>query len=1179
MPEAAAAPVDTSKLSLEPAPQRIAYAREVRFGIVMYGGVSLAIYINGVANELFELACATPKVDGDVPEPNSTRAVYARLARLLRNPDLRLAYSAHLANPALPDPFEQPALADGGERVRFVIDVISGTSAGGINGVFLAKALANGQAFSALKEMWIQEGDIDLLLNDETSYEGIPFAKTGEPPKSLLNSDRMYLKLLGAMETMERMPPTTSPIGGGESALSDELDLYVTTTDIRGAVVPLRLFDKVVYEKRHKQVYHFQYGAAGGNALDNDFDNANTTFLAFAARCTSSFPFAFEPMQVKDALRLIALRINTESPDLVRWKSFFWGLSPLDMRGDGWTQRAFGDGGYLDNKPFSYVVNALSWRMATVPIERKLIYIEPAPAHPELAAQSSGRKPNALENAANALTSIPQYETIREDLQAVLERNRRIERVERIVRKVETDVDLADEEPFARVLLEKGKVTDWSKLDLTQMIAYYGVAFLPYWRLRMTTVTDNVADRLADHWRVDRQSDRLYAMRALVRAWREEHYYEHLKTRVATQAEPINAFLNDFDIQYRLRRTAFLLRKTHQLVRVVSQLALPASERAVATDVEAALQTRLLKRRPEIEKRDNLGAAQEALTQLRSGLGQAFSDLRGKAWPDDGALGPRVSNEDSELLGRLLGLIIGEKPAEPLRTLPGVNGLPVRVLTAKLPLPSPLRTLQENVFARTQGLFEAARLGHRTQLQDQLEQHILTLRDGFIRYFRDGSTNEKLRVRDLLGNPSLEVRTEPTQEMPGRQVVFATVGDVALPRFAAALNTPGGRLVREFLGEYYLRFDEYDQISFPLYFDTGTGEPSTVEVVRVSPEDAPSLINEQPGEPRKKLAGTALFNFGGFLDAQWRRNDIMWGRLDGCERLLATLLPEDEPLRNALLTQAQRAILQEEMSPAGYGKLVQLFAEALESENQPTLHLAFENLWPKLGQDDRQRHTRLTLALKAVFEGDELIAYVKKHYEVRREFDTEKSLKTASRAITITGRILEQIEKEQSGSASRLVWVTRAGRSFQALLAVSTPGSILDKLRTHGLFMLYAFETLLFFGALLFGSVDARNFALTAFSVTLALHIATLFTGDLLHRASQEPNQSLWQKLAWWLAGDVSMPRVVWLRRAGITAVVVLLALATLGVAGAMISGTSMLCRKPAPEAPRTGAAAWFCGD
>jgi hypothetical protein len=31
-------------------------SREVRLGIVMFGGVSLAVYINGISNELFRAA-------------------------------------------------------------------------------------------------------------------------------------------------------------------------------------------------------------------------------------------------------------------------------------------------------------------------------------------------------------------------------------------------------------------------------------------------------------------------------------------------------------------------------------------------------------------------------------------------------------------------------------------------------------------------------------------------------------------------------------------------------------------------------------------------------------------------------------------------------------------------------------------------------------------------------------------------------------------------------------------------------------------------------------------------------------------------------------------------------------------------------------------------------------------
>jgi hypothetical protein len=42
--------------------------REIRFAVVMYGGVSLAIYINGVARELLNMVRATaPEKPGEGP--------------------------------------------------------------------------------------------------------------------------------------------------------------------------------------------------------------------------------------------------------------------------------------------------------------------------------------------------------------------------------------------------------------------------------------------------------------------------------------------------------------------------------------------------------------------------------------------------------------------------------------------------------------------------------------------------------------------------------------------------------------------------------------------------------------------------------------------------------------------------------------------------------------------------------------------------------------------------------------------------------------------------------------------------------------------------------------------------------------------------------------------------------
>src|SRR3712207_7331279 len=56
--------------------------------------------------------------------------------------------------------------------------------------------------------------------------------------------------------------------------------------------------------------------------------------------------------------------------------------------------------------------------------------------------------------------------------------------------------------------------------------------------------------------------------------------------------------------------------------------------------------------------------------------------------------------------------------------------------------------------------------------------------------------------------------------------------------------------------------------------------------------------------------------FRSFLDRGWRRNDILWGRLDGAERIVSALLPGDEyqDRREELIEEAQLAILEEERS-------------------------------------------------------------------------------------------------------------------------------------------------------------------------------------------------------------------------------------------------------------------------
>src|SRR5579859_1800113 len=74
--------------------------REIRFAVVMYGGVSLAIYINGVSQELLQLGLATAEDPLNAGHPleaelEGTAATYRKLAQLLSlSDDDRLALEA-----------------------------------------------------------------------------------------------------------------------------------------------------------------------------------------------------------------------------------------------------------------------------------------------------------------------------------------------------------------------------------------------------------------------------------------------------------------------------------------------------------------------------------------------------------------------------------------------------------------------------------------------------------------------------------------------------------------------------------------------------------------------------------------------------------------------------------------------------------------------------------------------------------------------------------------------------------------------------------------------------------------------------------------------------------------------------------------------------------------------------
>ena len=111
--------------------------KELRFALICYGGISLAVYMHGITKEVWRLAAAS-RTFHDEAEPAAVDAYGELLVALA---------------------------ARSGIKLRVLADIIAGASAGGINGIFLARAMATGQSLDPLTELWLDDADVDRLID------------------------------------------------------------------------------------------------------------------------------------------------------------------------------------------------------------------------------------------------------------------------------------------------------------------------------------------------------------------------------------------------------------------------------------------------------------------------------------------------------------------------------------------------------------------------------------------------------------------------------------------------------------------------------------------------------------------------------------------------------------------------------------------------------------------------------------------------------------------------------------------------------------------------------------------------------------------------------------------------------------------------------------------------------
>jgi patatin-related protein len=508
-----------------------AAVRELRLAVVLYGGVSLAIYMHGTTKELHRLVKASVLAeDGGAENGTPSERVYAELLRALAERD--------------PD----------GVRTRVVVDVVAGTSAGGINGIYLAKALAHNRSQDALRDLWLERGDIKQLLRGPGWLPPLvkaPWLLTAALRTPPLKGDAIAQWMYRALRDMDVAdsrpgePATLMPA-------RHELELFVTTTDFYGYDRDLEIADpKLIHDHAHRHVLSFRYGDG-----DDHFTEKHNGPLAFSARVTSCFPGAFPPVSFAEFERYLA----KDGADLAHLEPTFfrrYALSHADPR-----NTYFVDGGILDNRPFGHAIGAIKRRPAEAEVDRRLLYLEPDPGKP--GPRPPGTSPRPLATVLAAVSGIPRKEPILDDILGVSRSNERVRRIRDIV---EIAFGPVGERVEAVVGDDLGRLADrpspvelerWRDRMNEEAERAAGFAYATYVRTKVGGVVDRYARTICRLSDFPDDCNQAAFVRAVLRAWAERRLFaesDGVRVPVADQ----KAFLRTFDLDYGARRLRFVI--------------------------------------------------------------------------------------------------------------------------------------------------------------------------------------------------------------------------------------------------------------------------------------------------------------------------------------------------------------------------------------------------------------------------------------------------------------------------------------------------------------------------------------------------------------------------------------------------------------------------------------------
>jgi hypothetical protein len=247
------------------------------------------------------------------------------------------------------------------------------------------------------------------------------------------------------------------------------------------------------------------------------------------------------------------------------------------------------------------------------------------------------------------------------------------------------------------------------------------------------------------------------------------------------------------------------------------------------------------------------------------------------------------------------------------------------------------------------------------------------------------------------------------------------------------------------------------------------GEGKRVDVYRISPADAVTLWDES-ARKSSKLAGIALSAFGGFLDREWRRNDILWGRLDAAERIISALLSDrsDEGKRAESILNAQHAII-DETTAAWMSELEQTrFSVTKDDEQYKRLQSIRELLYSNANTLSDDKSDPSSPEWKKQFSAA---------YDFHREFEPEPNLRRLGRSSAILSSMIDRLDGGKGIGGKISGYLKTLNGVLLSMLDFSTPKTMIGVLSHYWLQLIVLVSVTLIAGGYLMGSVSSLHAA------------------------------------------------------------------------------------------------------